>query len=67
MGGIVWAFTHCPLETLAGNPHATLAAENRRFLHIHIVARRKTDAAWPNPVWAGVDRCDMPQMNYGAM
>src|SRR2546423_12156095 len=20
-------------------------------LHIHIVARRKSDAAWPNPVW----------------
>jgi diadenosine tetraphosphate (Ap4A) HIT family hydrolase len=20
-------------------------------LHIHIIARRKTDAAWPKPVW----------------
>ena len=23
-------------------------------LHIHIVARRKTDAAWPKPVWGAV-------------
>lgn len=23
-------------------------------LHIHIIARRKTDAAWPNPVWGAV-------------
>jgi diadenosine tetraphosphate (Ap4A) HIT family hydrolase len=22
-------------------------------LHIHVIARYKTDAAWPNPVWAG--------------
>jgi len=23
-------------------------------LHIHVVARRKTDAAWPKPVWGAV-------------
>ncbi len=23
-------------------------------LHIHIIARRKTDAAWPRPVWGAV-------------
>ena len=22
-------------------------------LHIHVIARYKTDAAWPNPVWGG--------------
>jgi diadenosine tetraphosphate (Ap4A) HIT family hydrolase len=26
-------------------------------LHIHIVARRKDDAAWPKPVWGAVPRC----------
>ena len=25
-------------------------------LHIHIVARRKDDAAWPKPVWGAVPR-----------
>jgi diadenosine tetraphosphate (Ap4A) HIT family hydrolase len=25
-------------------------------LHIHIVARRKDDAAWPKPVWGAVSR-----------
>jgi diadenosine tetraphosphate (Ap4A) HIT family hydrolase len=23
-------------------------------LHVHIVARRRTDAAWPKPVWGAV-------------
>jgi diadenosine tetraphosphate (Ap4A) HIT family hydrolase len=23
-------------------------------LHVHIIARRKTDAAWPRPVWGAV-------------
>ena len=27
-------------------------------LHIHIVARRKDDAAWPKPVWGTVPRRD---------
>jgi diadenosine tetraphosphate (Ap4A) HIT family hydrolase len=27
-------------------------------LHIHIVARRKDDAAWPKPVWGAVSRRD---------
>jgi diadenosine tetraphosphate (Ap4A) HIT family hydrolase len=27
-------------------------------LHIHIVARRKDDAAWPKPVWGAVPRRD---------
>jgi diadenosine tetraphosphate (Ap4A) HIT family hydrolase len=26
-------------------------------LHVHIVARRKDDAAWPKPVWGAVPRC----------
>src|ERR1700730_15931816 len=26
-------------------------------LHIHIVARRKDDAAWPKPVWGALPRC----------
>jgi diadenosine tetraphosphate (Ap4A) HIT family hydrolase len=25
-------------------------------LHIHIIAREKTDAAWPGPVWGKVSR-----------
>ena len=25
-------------------------------LHVHIIARYKTDAAWPNPVWGGVSK-----------
>ena len=33
-------------------------------LHVHIIARRKTDAAWPRPVWGatpaiGYDRLEM--------
>jgi diadenosine tetraphosphate (Ap4A) HIT family hydrolase len=27
-------------------------------LHIHVVARRKDDAAWPKPVWGAVSRRD---------
>jgi diadenosine tetraphosphate (Ap4A) HIT family hydrolase len=27
-------------------------------LHVHIVARRKDDAAWPKPVWGAVPRRD---------
>ena len=27
-------------------------------LHIHVVARRKDDAAWPKPVWGAVPRRD---------
>src|ERR1700731_2755134 len=27
-------------------------------LHIHVVARRKDDAAWPKPVWGAVPRLD---------
>ena len=23
-------------------------------LHVHIIARRKSDAAWPHPVWGAV-------------
>lgn len=30
-------------------------------LHIHIVARRRDDAAWPKPVWGAV-----PQLAYAA-
>lgn len=28
-------------------------------LHVHIIARRKTDAAWPRPVWGA-----MPPLNH---
>lgn len=28
-------------------------------LHVHIIARRKTDAAWPRPVWGAV-----PPLNH---
>ena len=28
-------------------------------LHIHVVARRKDDAAWPKPVWGAVPRRDL--------
>ena len=24
-------------------------------LHIHVIARKETDAAWPNPIWNNVD------------
>ena len=24
-------------------------------LHVHVIVRKKTDAAWPNPVWNNVD------------
>ena len=27
-------------------------------LHVHIIARRKTDAAWPRPVWGAVQPVD---------
>ena len=27
-------------------------------LHVHIIARRKTDAAWPRPVWGAVPPVD---------
>ena len=27
-------------------------------LHVHIVARRKDDAAWPKPVWGALPRRD---------
>jgi diadenosine tetraphosphate (Ap4A) HIT family hydrolase len=30
-------------------------------LHIHVVARRKDDAAWPKPVWGA-----LPRRDYGA-
>jgi len=30
-----------------------------RQMHIHIVARRENDAAWPNPVWGQGARQDM--------
>lgn len=29
-------------------------------LHIHVVARYKTDAAWPNPVWGAVPPTPYP-------
>ena len=28
-------------------------------LHVHVIARRKTDAAWPRPVWGAV-----PPLNH---
>jgi diadenosine tetraphosphate (Ap4A) HIT family hydrolase len=27
-------------------------------LHVHVIARRKTDAAWPRPVWGAVPAID---------
>jgi diadenosine tetraphosphate (Ap4A) HIT family hydrolase len=27
-------------------------------LHIHVVARREDDAAWPKPVWGALPRCE---------
>src|SRR5262245_12787554 len=27
-------------------------------LHVHVIARRKTDAAWPRPVWGAVSPVD---------
>ena len=27
-------------------------------LHVHVIARRKTDAAWPRPVWGAVPPLD---------
>ncbi len=30
-------------------------------LHMHHVARFKTDAAWPKPVWGAVEAVDYPQ------
>jgi diadenosine tetraphosphate (Ap4A) HIT family hydrolase len=32
-------------------------------LHIHVIARFKEDAAWPNPVWS----CQLLPQNYGEM
>ena len=40
-------------------------------LHIHIIARRKTDAAWPRPVWGAVPALEHdaaePQAFIGAI
>jgi diadenosine tetraphosphate (Ap4A) HIT family hydrolase len=27
-------------------------------LHVHVIARRKTDKAWPKPVWGAVEPLD---------
>lgn len=29
-------------------------------LHVHVIARYKTDAAWPNPVWGGASEAYAP-------
>ena len=29
-------------------------------LHIHVIARRRDDPAWPDPVWGAVPRLDYP-------
>lgn len=38
MLAVVIAVSHRPFQTLTGNPHPALAAENRRLLHVHVVA-----------------------------
>jgi len=56
----------CLAETLAG----LFAADKINVatignmvpqLHMHHVARFKTDAAWPKPVWGAVEAVDYPQ------
>jgi diadenosine tetraphosphate (Ap4A) HIT family hydrolase len=35
-------------------------------LHVHVVARRTTDAAWPRPVWGAVPAIAYPPGTLGA-
>jgi len=46
------------LRTITGCDKLNIAALGNvvRQLHIHVIARFRTDAAWPNPVWNVVPR-----------
>lgn len=41
------------LKTLTACDKLNIAALGNQVpqLHVHVIARRRTDAAWPNPVW----------------
>ncbi|MEO6947038.1 MAG: HIT family protein [Nitrobacter sp.] len=44
------------LKDITGCDKLNVAALGNQVpqLHVHIIARRKTDAAWPRPVWGAV-------------
>jgi diadenosine tetraphosphate (Ap4A) HIT family hydrolase len=56
------AATARALKTLTGCDKLNIAALGNQVpqLHVHVIARRRTDAAWPKPVW-GVK----PPLAYG--
>ena len=41
------------LKAITGCDKLNVAALGNQVpqLHVHVIARRKTDAAWPRPVW----------------
>jgi diadenosine tetraphosphate (Ap4A) HIT family hydrolase len=45
------------LQSITGAPKMNIAALGNQvpMLHIHIIARRSDDAAWPGPVWGHGD------------
>jgi len=45
------------LQSMTGAPKMNIAALGNQvpMLHIHIIARRSDDAAWPGPVWGHGD------------
>ena len=47
------------LQRLTDAPKMNIAALGNQVsqLHIHIIARRHDDAAWPRPVWGIGNRC----------
>jgi len=49
------------LESLEQPDKLNVAALGNQVpqLHVHVIARRRTDAAWPNPVWG------TPRVDYG--
>jgi diadenosine tetraphosphate (Ap4A) HIT family hydrolase len=48
VGRVLKAVTQCDKLNIAALGNAVPQ------LHVHLIARRKTDAAWPKPVWGAV-------------
>ena len=48
------------LRDIAGCDKLNVAALGNQVpqLHVHVIARRKSDAAWPRPVWSAVPALD---------
>lgn len=48
------------LKAITGCDKLNVAALGNQVpqLHVHIIARRRSDAAWPNPVWGAAPARD---------